>query len=96
MTNHHFGHFLFSALMIFISALPLIGSGIVIFLIGFLIFTKAGSPYETILGIPVILVGLSIILINLYEVLAGILDRRYNLRRCLLCRSKTEKVDGGL
>lgn len=96
MTNHHFGHFLFSALTIFVTAFPLIGSGIVIFLIGLLIFTKADSPYETIFGVPLTLIGLSIAVINLYEVLAGILDMRHNLMRCLLCRSKTEKINGGL
>lgn len=85
MTTHGFGHWFFCILWIWVKTFPLIGAGIIVFLMGFLIFKNAGQPYDLMAGWPVMLLGASVVLINLYEALAGILDSRENLLHCPIC-----------
>ena len=85
MANHNFFHWLITALWITIKAIPLIGVGVVVFLVGFLIFKNAGQPFDIMIGFPVMLLGISVTGVNLYEILASILDRQYSKSHCPIC-----------
>jgi len=91
MAKHNFFHYLLTALWITIKAIPLIGVGIVLFLVGFLIFKNAGQPYDIMLGFPVMLLGAGVTGVNVYEALASILDRQYSRSHCPIC----QKADQG-
>lgn len=85
MATHNFFHWLLTALGTILKNFPLIGLGVVVGLFGFLVFNTAEQPYPLIFGLPLILLGLSITLINIYETLAAVLDRRYNQSHCPIC-----------
>ena len=85
MANHNFFHWLITALWITIKAIPLIGVGVVVFLVGFLIFKNTGSPFDLMAGLPLMLLGASVAGVNLYEALASILDLRYSRGHCPIC-----------
>lgn len=65
---------------------PFIGAGLVIFLLGLLIFQNSGEPFDLMFGLPAILIGISLIVINLYELLAAVLDPQYSRTHCPLCQ----------
>lgn len=92
MAKHNFFHYLLTALWITIKAIPLIGVGVVVFLVGFLIFKNAGQPYDIMIGFPLMLLGASATGVNLYEALASILDLRYSRGHCPICNPPNSGV----
>lgn len=85
MTTHNFLHWLITAVWIIMKALPLASVGLILTLVGLVIYQDNGSFLGIALGVPLGLLGASMTLINLYEALAGIFDRRYSQGHCPIC-----------
>ncbi|MFH0864330.1 MAG: hypothetical protein V1858_04570 [Candidatus Gottesmanbacteria bacterium] len=86
MKTHNFWHWLITAVWLGLKALLLVDIGIMVLLAGLLFFQREEQFYYLSIGLPLVLLGASIIIINLYEAIAGITDLNYSKNHCPICR----------
>ena len=70
------------------TALIIFFSGIAF--LGYLLFWRLVSPFHLIVSIALVSIGISMILINLWEIWASIVSSDYNLTHCPFCRSSKD------
>lgn len=84
--SHPFLHWLLVVLGTFLVSLVFSLVGALLLFSGWVTFQGKASWWDLAVGLPLILLGASIILINVYQILASILDRRYSKNHCPLCQ----------
>ena len=83
--KHNIFHYIFTAIYKFIQGI--ISSFIWIFvtLAGYLIFQTKKTPYDIVLGIPLILIGGGLIINKLGDSILAVSSPRYNKAVCIFC-----------
>lgn len=83
---HTVVHHLFIAGKAVINGLALLVLWIIVFLSGLFFWSQFPSPVNFLLGIPLILLGLTMGLAALYEMIVGIVFWRWGRTHCPFCK----------
>lgn len=91
--KHPFSHWLMVVLGTLLAGVIFSLVGALMLFTGWILFLAKESWIKLAIGFPLILAGSSLILINLYQILAAIFDRYYSQTHCPFCRPR-ENLDG--
>ena len=82
---HTLAHHLLIAFRALVVGLILIMVWLLVFLAGVFFWFEFPSPANLLLGLPLILVGGSMVLANLYEMVVGVVSWRWGRTHCPFC-----------
>jgi hypothetical protein len=93
--GHPFWHYI---LVVFLTIVKGLISEIVWFLVGlggYFIFVSKKSPYDIVLGLPLLLIGIGFVVNSLWNEVLSVFSPTYNKGICFLCRrvEKSERKD---
>lgn len=88
-SGHPFSHWFLVILINLLRRMAFLLIGLLVFIIGYILFYIGISWLQMIIGLPLILIGGSIIIISFYQLLAVVFDRYYSKTHCPLCHPNT-------
>lgn len=76
-----------------IRGLVFLGLWVMVGLVGVFFWTQFPSPVNLLIGMPLFLIGLTIGLETLYQVLVGVISPRWRRTHCPFCKTSEEVQD---
>lgn len=67
--------------------LALLAIWLMVFLVGLFFWSQFSSPLNLILGLPLLLLGVTMSLTNLYEIVVSVVSWRWGRTHCPFCES---------
>lgn len=97
VVTHNFYHWLFVVGTSFVQDTTALAVGVVVLLLALFIFYRPGSDLlKIVIGIPILIVGAAVVLINLYGLAMAFFSHHYSHNRCPFCGSPIQMVDSEL
>ncbi|OGM34574.1 hypothetical protein A3D00_05145 [Candidatus Woesebacteria bacterium RIFCSPHIGHO2_02_FULL_38_9] len=84
--SHNVIHYLATVVWSIIKGIASSSIWIIIGAAGFLIFQAKKSPYDIILGLPLILIGAGMTINNLANIVYSVFSPQYNRGVCIICK----------
>jgi len=83
--SHTLFHHLLIAGGTFLKGLALLTIWLMVFLVGLFFWSQFTSPLNLVLGLPLMLLGFTMSLINLFEMLLSLISWRWGREHCPFC-----------
>lgn len=87
---HNFLHYILTVIYVFITGILSTLIFVAMSAAGYLVFRTAISPYDKIIGLPLMLLGVGLIINNLDSEFLSVFSRKFNKGICPICRKKDE------
>lgn len=88
LKGHNIFHYFVNLLITLIKSIIFITAWALIALAGYYIFKSQVSPYNTILGIPLLLIGMGLAANDIWSLILDIISWRFNKETCIFCKNR--------
>lgn len=89
--NHNLFHYIFTLCYYFLKGLIAGFIWLLLGLAGYFIFQSGKSPYDLLIGLPLLAVSVGFIVNSVFSELLSVFSPQFNKAVCLLCNDYKEK-----